>query len=272
LLSALYFRDIWGCLLTPKNVSDLVDTSGVRYHVWVATKKVVDTFPLAFGCLSLWRVPQRSYDRHALRKFYVRRVLRQFVGETSTLHEGSLMVFQLFELGLAMLGAVKGSVLIFVDSRLHNSKVDMVYEARALVDLFDRANVRRWRVVITVMYSQLCTQPFFDRPQLPATDDGIRAAHILTSVYSIGVHLSMVTSLAHACACIEAGAIMLSMNVAPVSTPSHVIKPSLKVGSAIRSLHGSRRKMETKSNTQLIPATLASKRFNHASITSAKTV
>lgn len=183
-IMALYFRDIWGCLLTPKNVSDLVDTSGVRYHVWVATKKVVDTFP------------------HALRKFYVRRVLRQF----------------LFELGLAMLGAVKGSVLIFVDSRLHNSKVDMVYEARALVDLFDRANVRRWRVVITVMYSQLCTQPFFDRPQLPATDDGIRAAHILTSVYSIGVHLSMVTSLAHACACIEAGAIMLSMNVAPIMT------------------------------------------------------
>jgi transaldolase len=144
-------------------------------------------------------------------------------------------VLQLFELGLAMLGAVKGSVIIFLDTRLHGSKIDMVNEARALVGLFDRADVRRWRVVITVMYPQSCAQPFFDRPQLPATEEGIRAAQILTSKYSIGVHLSMVTSLAHACACIEAGASMLSMNVAPVSTPPHAIKPSLKVGSAIRS-------------------------------------
>lgn len=204
-IMALYFRDIWGCLLTPENVSDMADTSGIRYHVWVATKKVVDAVPLPPDCLSLWRVRQRSHDKHTLRKLrkvYVTRILRQF----------------LFELGLAMLGAVKGSVIIFLDTRLHGSKIDMVNEACALVGLFDRADVRRWRVVITVMYSQLCTQPFFDRPQLPATEEGIRAAQILTSKYSIGVHLSMVTSLAHACACIEAGASMLSMNVAPILT------------------------------------------------------
>ncbi|KAG2103437.1 uncharacterized protein F5147DRAFT_638814 [Suillus discolor] len=108
----------------------------------------------------------------------------------------------LFELGLAMLGVVKGPVVMFIDSRLHNSKAAMVYEARALVELFDRADVRRWRVIIT----------------LPATDDGIRAARQLTDKYSIGVHLSMVTSLAHARACIEAGAVMLSMNIAPIMT------------------------------------------------------
>lgn len=61
-------------------------------------------------------------------------------------------MLQLFELGLAMLGAVKGSVIIFLDTRLHGSKIDMVNEARALVGLFDRADIRRWRVVITVMY------------------------------------------------------------------------------------------------------------------------
>lgn len=183
-IMALYFRGVWGCLLTPKNVSNLADTLGIRYHVWVATKKVLEKFP------------QNSET------FYARHVLRQFVGSTSTLHEGSLILLQLFELGLAMLGSVKGPVVIFIDSRFHNSKAAMVDEARALVDLFDRSDVRRWRVVIT----------------LPATEDGIRAAHELTNKYSIGTHLSMVTSLAHACACIEAGATMLSMNVAPIMT------------------------------------------------------
>ncbi|KAG2159520.1 uncharacterized protein EDB93DRAFT_291960 [Suillus bovinus] len=167
-IMALYFRGVWGCLLTPKNVSDLVDTTGIRYHAWVATKKVLETYPQGSNA------------------FYVRRVLRQF----------------LFELGLAMLGAVQGPVVIFVDSRFHNSKAAMVDEARALVDLFDRADVRRWRVVIT----------------LPATEDGIRAAYELTNKYSIGIHLSMVTCLAHTRACIEAGATMLSMNLAPIMT------------------------------------------------------
>jgi hypothetical protein len=54
-------------------------------------------------------------------------------------------------------------VVIFIDSRFHNSKAAMVDEARALVDLFDRADVRRWRVVITVMCFQSCLQPSFDR-------------------------------------------------------------------------------------------------------------
>lgn len=129
-IMALYFRGVWGCLLTPKNVSNLADTLGIRYHVWVATKKVLEKFP------------QNSET------FYARHVLRQF----------------LFELGLAMLGSVKGPVVIFIDSRFHNSKAAMVDEARALVDLFDRADVRRWRVVITVMCFQSCLQPSFDRP------------------------------------------------------------------------------------------------------------
>ncbi|KAG1737796.1 hypothetical protein EDB19DRAFT_1636733 [Suillus lakei] len=109
---------------------------------------------------------------------------------------------QLFELGLAMLDSVTGPVLISIDSRFHDNKAAMVNEALALVNLFDEADVRRWRAIIT----------------LPATEEGIRAARELTDEYSIGIHLSMVTSLAHACACIEAGATMLSMNVAPIMT------------------------------------------------------
>lgn len=127
---ALYFRGVWGCLLTPKNVSDLADTPGIRYHVWVATKKVLDKFA------------------QGSKTFYMTHVLRQF----------------LFELGLAMLGSVEGPVVIFIDSRFHDSKTAMVDEARALVDLFDRADVRRWRVVVTVMCFQSCMQPSFDHP------------------------------------------------------------------------------------------------------------
>lgn len=129
-IMALYLRGVWGCLLTPKNVSDLADTIGIRYHVWVATKKVFEKFP------------------QGSEAFYVKRVLRQF----------------LFELSLAMLGSVKGPVVTFIDSRFHDSKTAMVDEARALVDLFDRADVRRWRVVITVMCSKSYIQPSFDRP------------------------------------------------------------------------------------------------------------
>lgn len=129
-IMALYFRGIWGCLLTPKNVSDSADAIGIRYHVWVATKKVLENFP------------QESET------FYVKHVFRQF----------------LFELGLAMLGSVKGPVVIFVDPRFHDNKAAMVDEARALVDLFDRADVRRWRVIIMVSCFQSCVQPSFDRP------------------------------------------------------------------------------------------------------------
>ncbi|KAG2128291.1 hypothetical protein DEU56DRAFT_742098 [Suillus clintonianus] len=118
------------------------------------------------------------------------------------MREGSLVVLQLFRLGLAMLESVTGPVVVFVDSRFHDNKAAMVDEARALMDLFDGADVRRWRVIIT----------------LPATEEGIRAAHELTNEYKIRIHLSMVTSLAHACACIEAGATMLSMNVGPIMT------------------------------------------------------
>lgn len=72
----------------------MADTSGIRYYVWVATKKVVDAVPLPFDCFPLWRVRQRSHDKHTLRKLrevYVRGILRQFVGEASTLREGSLI-------------------------------------------------------------------------------------------------------------------------------------------------------------------------------------
>ncbi|KAG1740542.1 uncharacterized protein EDB91DRAFT_1282701 [Suillus paluster] len=164
---ALNYHGVWGCLLTPENVSELAETTGIRYHAWVAAKQVLEEFPQGLA--------ETFYVKHALRYF-------------------------LFRLGLAMLDSFPGPVVTFIDSRFYESKAAMVDEARALVSLFDAADVRRWRVIIT----------------LPATEEGIRAAHELTNKYSICIHLSMVTSLAHACACIEAGASMLSMNVGPI--------------------------------------------------------
>ncbi|KAG0699400.1 hypothetical protein DFH29DRAFT_1002005 [Suillus ampliporus] len=164
---ALNYHGVLGALLTPENVSEMVETTGIRYHAWVAAKQVLEEFPQSLA--------ETFYVKHALRHF-------------------------LFRLGLAMLDSCPGQVVIFIDSRFYESKDAMVDEARALIGLFDGADVRRWRVVIT----------------LPATEEGIRAAHELTNKYSICIHLSMVTSLAHACACIEAGATMLSMNVGPI--------------------------------------------------------
>lgn len=53
--------------------------------------------------------------------------------------------------------------------------------------------------------------------QLPATEDGICAARVLTHRHGIQTNLSLVSCLAHAAACIEAGAGLVSMSVEPVS-------------------------------------------------------
>ncbi|KAI6160692.1 hypothetical protein EDD17DRAFT_1875323 [Pisolithus thermaeus] len=101
------------------------------------------------------------------------------------------------ELSLALLDLCPGPVIVFVDPRFHDNAVAMVDRARHLVALFDKANVRRWRVVVT----------------LPATEDGIRAAAVLTEEHSIQTNLSLVSCLPHAAACIEAGAKMVTMSV-----------------------------------------------------------
>jgi len=69
-----------------------------------------------------------------------------------------------------------------------------------MVSKFDEAQVRRWRIIVT----------------LPATEDGICAARELTNRHGIQTHLSLVSCLAHAAACIEAGAGMVSMSVEPI--------------------------------------------------------
>lgn len=40
---ALAFHHFWGCLLTPDNVAARIGTDDLRYHVWVAAKRVVES-------------------------------------------------------------------------------------------------------------------------------------------------------------------------------------------------------------------------------------
>ncbi|OJA18539.1 hypothetical protein AZE42_04009 [Rhizopogon vesiculosus] len=168
-LPTLNVHDVWGCFLTPENVSEQMENDAIRYHAWVAALQVMEQYP-EYGLKQ-----ESDYVALALRRFLV-------------------------SLSLTLLDTFPGPVVTFVDTRFYNDTPAMVSEARALIALFDEANVRRGRVLIT----------------LPATEAGIRAAHELTTKYSIRIHLSMVTSLAHASACIEAGATMLSMNVGPI--------------------------------------------------------
>ncbi|KAF8558560.1 aldolase [Imleria badia] len=164
-IETLAFHKFLGCLLTPDNVAARIGTDDLRYHVWVATKRVVES-----GLIKLT-------DKDAL----IRAVMDQFM----------------VELGLVLLDLCPGPLVLFVDPRLQDDSEQMVSRARAMVAKFDEVQVRRWRIIVT----------------LPATEEGICAARELTSQHGIQTHLSLVSCLAHAAACIEAGAGMVSMSV-----------------------------------------------------------
>ncbi|KAG6380360.1 hypothetical protein JVT61DRAFT_8473 [Boletus reticuloceps] len=167
-IETLAFHNYWGCLLTPDNVAARIGTDDLRYHVWVATKRVVESGLIKFT------------DKEAL----IQAVMDQFM----------------VELGLVLLDLCPGPLVLFVDPRLQDDWEQMVTKAKAMVAKFDEARVRRWRIIVT----------------LPATEDGIRAARELINRHSIQTHLSLVSCLEHAAACIETGAGMVSMSVEPI--------------------------------------------------------
>lgn len=81
-------HDVWGCLLTPENVSERVETDAIRYHAWVAALQVVKENPSVFGYLSLQCVSvfMTLSNRECCLKqvrnspAYVTYALRRFVG------------------------------------------------------------------------------------------------------------------------------------------------------------------------------------------------
>lgn len=54
------------------------------------------------------------------------------------------------ELGLVLLDLCPGPLLLFVDPRLYDDSEQMVSRAMAMVAKFDEAQVRRWRIIVTV--------------------------------------------------------------------------------------------------------------------------
>lgn len=61
------------------------------------------------------------------------------------------------ELGLVLLDLCPGPLVLFVDPRLQDDWEQMVSRAKAMVAKFDEAQVRRWRIIVTVR----CLYTFF---------------------------------------------------------------------------------------------------------------
>ena len=57
------------------------------------------------------------------------------------------------ELGLVLLDLCPGPLVLFVDPRLQEDSEQMVSRARTMVAKFDAAQVRRWRIMVTVRTS-----------------------------------------------------------------------------------------------------------------------
>ncbi|KAH7926887.1 aldolase [Leucogyrophana mollusca] len=166
-LQTLAFHEIQGCNLTPENVAERMETNDIRYHAWVAAKRVVEE-----ERVSLDNEPE-----------LLRATTEQF----------------LVELGLALLDLVP-QIVTFVDPRLYEDAPAMVTAARALMARFDAAGIEDGRVIVTV----------------PATEQGVRAAHELSTEHSIHTNLTLVSGLLHATACIEAGVNLMTMSVGPL--------------------------------------------------------
>lgn len=66
------------------------------------------------------------------------------------------------ELGLVLLDLCPGPLVLFVDPRLQDDSEQMVLRARAMVTKFDEAQVRRWRIIVTVRHLTC----FFSFPRL----------------------------------------------------------------------------------------------------------
>lgn len=60
------------------------------------------------------------------------------------------------ELGLVLLDLCPGPIVLFVDPRLQDDSERMVARAKEMVAKFDEAQVRRWRIILTVRHLVYC--------------------------------------------------------------------------------------------------------------------
>ncbi|KAL1948401.1 hypothetical protein VTO73DRAFT_12476 [Trametes versicolor] len=111
------------------------------------------------------------------------------------------MLFYLVELGASMADRVNGPHYTFVDPRYHDDAASMVKQALRLARLFAKQGYGRERLVVTI----------------PATEAGVQAAKTLGVKHHVQTNLTLVSGLAHAAACAEAGATCITLCYRQVS-------------------------------------------------------
>lgn len=97
-------------------------------------------------------------------------------------------------IGVEILNIIPGRISTEVDPRLAFNKEKSVEHALNLVDLYEKQEVNRERILI----------------KLPATWEGIQAAKELESKHNIRCNLTLVFSLVQAVACAEANVTLIS--------------------------------------------------------------
>ncbi|KAH9477180.1 Transaldolase [Psilocybe cubensis] len=100
----------------------------------------------------------------------------------------------LVRVGAEILSIIPGRVSISVDPRLGFSYAGILSKSRALIKLVEELHIPRTRILI----------------KIPATPEGIHAAHTLESVDGIHTNLTLIFSLVQAIACAQAGVSVVS--------------------------------------------------------------
>lgn len=101
---------------------------------------------------------------------------------------------QLVKVGAEILEIVPGRVSISVDPRLGTSYSGILFKARALIRLVDDLHIPRARILV----------------KIPATPEGIHAAHTLETMDGIHTNMTLIFSLTQALACAQAGVAVIS--------------------------------------------------------------
>ncbi|KAK0205548.1 hypothetical protein DFS33DRAFT_1383454 [Desarmillaria ectypa] len=104
------------------------------------------------------------------------------------------------ELGKPMIDRTPGPHITFVDPRLHGNATRILRNAIRLIDMFEESGVSRDSIVVTI----------------PATEEGILASNYLERKCQILTNLVLVGTLAHAAACAQSGANLVSIAVGPL--------------------------------------------------------
>ncbi|TDL27923.1 aldolase [Rickenella mellea] len=104
------------------------------------------------------------------------------------------------ELGTALLDIIPGQLYTFIDSRLGLGEI--VETARSMMCRFELKGCNRKNIVLNI----------------PATQEGIQAARILTTEHGMKVNLLFVSSLMHAVVCADAGATSITVHVGQILT------------------------------------------------------